>query len=122
MRNAARLKMGYYSLPECEALRLRSLLSYSDPASAIDPCGGQGTALELVTREALVNAMVFFKDDDDDTLLFEKLQEHVLERYPNPERKGCIDHSTQETLSTLPKIGPLRSQVSPRSQMRGMYA
>jgi hypothetical protein len=52
MRNAARLKMGYYSLPECEAIRLRSLLSYSDPASAIDPCGGQGTALELVTREA----------------------------------------------------------------------
>jgi hypothetical protein len=39
----------------------------------------------------------FFKDDDDDTLLFEKLQEHVLERYPNPERKGCIDHSTLKT-------------------------
>jgi hypothetical protein len=36
----------------------------------------------------------FFEDDDDDTLLFEKLQEHVLEKYPNPERIGCIDHST----------------------------
>ena len=38
----------------------------------------------------------FFQDDEDDTLLFEKLQEHVLERYPNPERKGCLDHSTLE--------------------------
>jgi hypothetical protein len=39
----------------------------------------------------------FFEDDDDDTLLFEKLQEHVLEKYPNPERIGCIDHSTLKT-------------------------
>ncbi len=36
----------------------------------------------------------FFEDDDDDTLLFEKLQEHVLEKYPNPERIGCIDRAT----------------------------
>lgn len=34
----------------------------------------------------------FFEDDDNDTLLFEKLQEHVLEKYPNPDRIGCIDH------------------------------
>lgn len=39
----------------------------------------------------------FLQDDDDDTLLFEKLQEHVLEKYPNPERIGCIDHSTLKT-------------------------
>jgi hypothetical protein len=39
----------------------------------------------------------FFEDDDDDTLLFEKLQEQVLEKYPNPERIGCIDHSTLKT-------------------------
>jgi len=39
----------------------------------------------------------FFQDDDDDTLLFEKLQEHVLEKYPNPERIGCIDHSILKT-------------------------
>jgi hypothetical protein len=36
----------------------------------------------------------FLQDDDDDTLLFEKLQEHVLEKYPNPERIGCIDQTT----------------------------
>lgn len=39
----------------------------------------------------------FLQDDDDDTLLFEKLQEHVLEKYPNPERIGCIDHATLKT-------------------------
>lgn len=33
-------------------------------------------------------------DDDDDALLFKKLQEHVLERHPNPERIGCIDPAT----------------------------
>jgi hypothetical protein len=53
MRNAARLKMGYYPLPESEGVNLRSLLSYSDPASVIDPCVGQGTALSLVTSGAV---------------------------------------------------------------------
>ncbi len=54
MRNAARLKMGYYPLPESEGVKLRSLLSYDKPASAMDPCVGQGTALHLVTRDAPV--------------------------------------------------------------------
>lgn len=45
----------------------------------------------------------FLQDDDDDSLLFEKLQEHVLERYPNPERKGCIDHATLETWVYAPQ-------------------
>jgi hypothetical protein len=52
MRNVARLKMGYYPLPEPEGVKLRSLLSFVGPASAIDPCVGQGTALHLVTSEA----------------------------------------------------------------------
>jgi hypothetical protein len=45
----------------------------------------------------------FFEDDDDDTLLFEKLQEHVLEKYPNPERIGCIDNSTLKTWVYTPQ-------------------
>lgn len=45
MRNAARLKMCYYPLPESEGVKLRPLLSYSRPASVIDPCVGQGAAL-----------------------------------------------------------------------------
>jgi hypothetical protein len=37
------------------------------------------------------------QDDLNDTFLFEKLQEHVLENYPNPNRIGCFDHATLET-------------------------
>ena len=54
MRNVARLKMGYYPLPEAEGVKVRSLLSFAEPASVIDPCVGQGTALQLVTSEAPV--------------------------------------------------------------------
>jgi hypothetical protein len=53
-RNMARMKMSYYPLPESEAVRLRALLSFSAPASAIDPCVGQGTALEIITQGAVV--------------------------------------------------------------------
>jgi len=52
MRNAARLKMGYYPLPESEGIKLRSLLSYSQPASLIDPCVGQGAALQVITKNS----------------------------------------------------------------------
>jgi tRNA1(Val) A37 N6-methylase TrmN6 len=52
-RNAARLKMGYYPLPESEAVRLRALLElFTGPASVVDPCVGQGTALEIITQGA----------------------------------------------------------------------
>jgi hypothetical protein len=54
MRNVARLKMGYYPLPESEGVKLRSLLSYAGPASVIDPCVGQGNALHLITSDAQV--------------------------------------------------------------------
>jgi Uncharacterised methyltransferase family (DUF6094) len=54
MRNLARLKMGYYPLPESEGVKLRSLLSYNQPASVIDPCVGQGAALHLLTGGAPV--------------------------------------------------------------------
>jgi len=51
-RNTARLKMGFYPLPESEAARLRALLEFTGPASVIDPCVGQGTALEIITQGA----------------------------------------------------------------------
>ena len=54
MRNVARLKMGYYPLPEVEGVKLRYLLSFAGPASVIDPCVGQGAALHLVTSDAQV--------------------------------------------------------------------
>ena len=51
-RSAARLKMGYYPLPPTEAQNIRSLLDFSGTCSVIDPCAGQGTALNLITAEA----------------------------------------------------------------------
>ncbi len=54
MRNAARLKMGYYPLPPSEGLKLRSLLTYTQMASVIDPCVGKGTAFHLITSDAIV--------------------------------------------------------------------
>ena len=51
-RSAARLKMGFYPLPESEAVKLRKLLTFTGPASVVDPCVGQGTALNLLTQGA----------------------------------------------------------------------
>ena len=51
MRNAGRLKLGYYPLPIDEAWNIRSLLVSSAPYAAIDPCVGDGTALIEITKE-----------------------------------------------------------------------
>ena len=49
MRNAGRLKLGYYPLPLSEAQNIRHLLSASTLYAAIDPCAGDGTALIEIT-------------------------------------------------------------------------
>ena len=41
-------------------------------------------------------------DNEDDSLLFEKLQEHVLAHFPNPERKGCPDPAALKNLIDNP--------------------
>ena len=51
-RSAARLKMGFYPLPESEGINLRALLTFTGPASVVDPCVGQGVALNLITQGA----------------------------------------------------------------------
>jgi len=54
MRNAGRLKLGYYPLPHSEAERMRRLLSFpSEPFSALDPCVGDGSAFALLTGQSL---------------------------------------------------------------------
>ena len=53
-RIASRLKMSYFPLPETEARRISSVLSFSGPCCVIDPCAGKGTALNLVTAGAPV--------------------------------------------------------------------
>lgn len=54
MRNVTPLKIGYYPLSEAEGVKLLSLLSFSEPASEIDPLSRTGTALQLVTNDAPV--------------------------------------------------------------------
>ena len=51
MRNAGRLKLGYYPLPIEEARNLRNLLIAPHPFFAVDPCAGDGTALVEITRD-----------------------------------------------------------------------
>jgi hypothetical protein len=53
-RCVARLKMGYYPLPESEGAKRRELLEFTGPASVVDPCVWQGTALDLLTQGAEV--------------------------------------------------------------------
>ncbi len=49
MRNAARLKAGYYPLPQREAERMKNFLIFSEQETAVvDPCAGTGAALRLI--------------------------------------------------------------------------
>jgi hypothetical protein len=54
VRNAARIKLGYYSLPQEEGKRLRGLLEFSaGTTSVVDPCVGTGAALHQLTDGAV---------------------------------------------------------------------
>jgi hypothetical protein len=53
VRNVARIKLGYYPLPQEEAKRLRKLLEFSaGTTSVVDPCVGTGAALHQLTEGA----------------------------------------------------------------------
>jgi len=52
MRNAGRLKLGYYPLPTDEAHRICNLLAAAAPYAAIDPCAGDGTAFLAITANS----------------------------------------------------------------------
>ena len=55
MRLKAKLKLGYYPLPEAEATRIRKYLQFSNqPASILDPCAGTGAALYTLSDGAAV--------------------------------------------------------------------
>jgi hypothetical protein len=56
MRNVGRIKLGYYSLPEPEGMRLRNLLQFpTEAVSVLDPCVGTGAALRQLTDSANVS-------------------------------------------------------------------
>ena len=53
VRNVARIKLGYYPLPQEEAKRLRKLLEFSaGSTNVVDPCVGTGAALHQLTDGA----------------------------------------------------------------------
>lgn len=55
MRNLARIKLGYYPLPQEEGKHLRKLLDFSTgTASVVDPCVGMADALHQLTEGAEV--------------------------------------------------------------------
>ncbi len=51
-RNASRLKLGYYPLPEVEAARIRESLSFASATNAMDPFAGTGAALRVIADAA----------------------------------------------------------------------
>jgi hypothetical protein len=55
-----------------------------------------------VGKEAVAEIHSLPLDDDNDALLFEKLQEYILAHYPNPERKGCPDPAVLKSLIETP--------------------
>jgi hypothetical protein len=45
----------------------------------------------------------FVNDDEDDSVLFTKMQDYVLENCPNPQRLGCLDHETLRRFVMAPE-------------------
>ncbi len=50
-----------------------------------------------------MNPIYAMRDDEDDTLLFDQLQQYVLSHYPNPDRIGCLDDATLASLVYAPE-------------------
>lgn len=56
-----------------------------------------------VPRKVSVNSeQNFARDDENDTLLFERWEAYVIEKYPNPERAGCPSHEVLESFVDKP--------------------
>jgi len=59
-------------------------------------------AVDPIGKEAVAEHRPSLNDDENDTLLFEKLQEHILAHYPNPERIGCPDPAILKKFADTP--------------------
>jgi len=53
-------------------------------------------------KGTVVNFQDFLEDDDNDTALFERLQQQVLKNCPNPDRVGCPAHAILEAFIESP--------------------
>ena len=60
-------------------------------------------AVDPFRKKAVAEHRPFANDDENDTLLFEKLQEYILAHYPNPERIGCPDPAILKKFADTPR-------------------
>ena len=59
---------------------------------------------DFIDRRGQVNSSHLFQgDDDDDSRLFHKAEEHVLEHFPNPNRIGCPGPAILRTFVESPE-------------------
>jgi len=59
--------------------------------------------VDPIRKEAVTERRPFSNDDENDTLLFEKLEEHILAHYPNPQRIGCPDPAVLKKFADTPR-------------------
>jgi predicted RNA methylase len=64
MRNAGKLRLGYFPLPTSVGPLLRERLDYLGPASVLDPCAGTGAALLAISTGVPVNRYAIELDAD----------------------------------------------------------
>ena len=57
---------------------------------------------EMPRKVSVSKPPSFVRDDENDTQLFDRWQELVLQHCPNPERIGCFDHETLRTFVENP--------------------
>ena len=59
--------------------------------------------VDPVRKDVVAEHQPLLNDDQNDTLLFEKLQEYILAHYPNPERVGGPDPAVLKRFSDTPR-------------------
>jgi hypothetical protein len=84
------------TLPTTLAVRTAVERHWPDLQRSVASVLGDESLAAEIMEGAIEEAVAYLADHPPEDR-FEKLQEHVLEKYPNPERVGCIDHSTLKT-------------------------
>jgi len=58
--------------------------------------------VDSIRKDVVAEHQPLLNDDQNDTLLFEKLEEYILAHYPNPERVGCPSPEVLKRFSDAP--------------------
>jgi len=114
MRSAARLKLGFFPLPQAEGRRLRKLIHSNHSVSVVDPCVGTGTALHLLTEGLDCNRYGIELDADRAAAATEQgiatIQGNMFDV-----------HAKVETFSLLCLNPPYDSEIGPMCNQRMEY-